>query len=151
MAAIKQIFSLCELPPIGIDSCGFILGEFIGKGAYREVYNFPFKSNTVIKVAKDSYANILEWEIWKSVKGTPNEKWFCPCLYMSREGYFLIQPKCKPLKDSDKLPKNLPAFFDDVRRNNWGWYKGNLVCFDYQFIQKGIDYAMNVRVKNILK
>ena len=133
-----------ERPFLGMEALRFLLGDKIGSGQFRAVYSFDFIPNSVIKVCtKESPANIIEMEVWKLAKGTTYEKWFAPCLYISPEGSFLIQKKCKPIPESGKLPKNIPSFFADVKRANWGYIGKQLVCHDYQFIIRALDIAMN--------
>lgn len=144
MQRFKEIAFVSERPFMTMDLLRFCFGNKIGEGAYRAVYDFDFKKGTVIKVATDERANIIEWNIWQACKSVPAyRKWLAPCIDISPCGHYLIQKKIKPVRPSDKLPKQLPTFFDDIKRNNWGWLAGKLVCHDYQFLERIIDISFN--------
>lgn len=112
--------------------CYLICGSYIGSGAYRKVYRNRIDAKSVIKIEEDSaqFSNIKEWEMWNQCMYGPLKKWFAPCLSISPSGQVLIQAKTTPCSPRD-LPKKVPAFFTDLKCENWGWYKGNVVCHDY--------------------
>lgn len=132
------------------DLLRFCLGDFIGSGDYRMVFEWSFKPNTVVKYcdAEDCQANWTEYSIWESVKGTKNEKWFCPVLGISPCGRFLLMKKAKPIKATDKFPKKIPNFFTDTHTGNFGWIGKRLVCTDYQFIHRALDISFNTKMRN---
>lgn len=121
----------------------FCIGNFLGGGAFRSVYDFPLIPNTVIKVCNDlHFANVVEWEIWQKAKDQKYRKWFAPCLYISPEGRFLIQRKVKTLPDNFKQKMKLPQFFTDIKMDNFGLIGKQVVCHDYHLLTRGLDYSM---------
>jgi hypothetical protein len=54
-----------------------------------------------------------------------------PCTLISDNGIILLQKRTKPVPDSFKLPRRIPSILDDLKRDNWGLYKGKIVCTDY--------------------
>jgi hypothetical protein len=140
----KEISYMAERPFFSMDLLRLTLGDKIGEGAYRAVYNFEFKKNTVIKVASDERANVIEYHIWRACSKIPyQKKWLAPCYYISPCGHFLVQHKVRPLTDKDKLPKELPSFFSDIKKGNWGFIGKRLVCHDYQFLSRLVDLSFN--------
>lgn len=78
------------------------------------------------------FANVLEMKFWSDNQyHAPIAKWLAPCDYLSPDGLILLQRKCEALRESDKLPDKLPSFLTDVKRDNYGWLDGRIVCFDY--------------------
>ncbi len=146
VARFLDIINVSDYPFHSIDLMRMLLGTKIGDGMFRAVFECDLIPNTVIKVSNcETPANTIEFSVWQSVKSTPHAKWFAPCLHLSPEGNFLIQRKCRPLTDKDKLPKNIPGFFTDIKRENWGFIGKQLVCHDYQFLDRAIDIAMDTR------
>ena len=127
------------------DLLRFCLGDFLMSGEYRTVFDWNLKPNTVVKYChtEDCQSNWTEYSIWESVKGTKNEKWFCPIIGISPCGRFLLMKKTKAIKLTDKLPKKLPNFFSDIHIGNFGWIGKQLVCIDYQFIERALDLSFN--------
>jgi hypothetical protein len=146
---------LAERPFISLDLirmvCGDQLsggGSRLGGGASRAVYEFDLMPRTVIKITTDPASNMNEWELWKAVKKVPvYAKWFAPCLYISPTGHFLLQKKVRKITKRDKLPKTLPALFTDVKTSNWGFIGKQLVCHDYQHLERAVDTGMNATLK----
>ena len=114
------------------DFASLILGERLGGGVARDVYalNTAQSGTTIIKFedVAGSFQNIIEWSIWGDVVNTKWEKWFAPCCEISSTGVCLIQRRTTPL---EMLPKRVPSFFTDLKRDNWGEYEGRPVCHDY--------------------
>jgi hypothetical protein len=121
-------------------TCDFfhlICSERLGKGVAREVYRSAFDPTMVFKFEKDagSFQNIMEWETWQNVKFTADLKndyaqYFAPCLGISPCGTILAQRYARPLQD-EELPKELPAFFTDIKKSNFGILNNKVVCVDY--------------------
>ncbi len=111
---------------------GMILfGKYVGKGASRTTYVCNLDETKVIKVEqRPAYQNIVEWELWTRIQNTPLSQFFAPCRQMSTGGVYLIQEKCEPLPATVRKIR-VPAIIRDVRRSNFGVYKGRVVCFDY--------------------
>lgn len=139
-----DIVEISQEPFIAQDLACMVLADKIAEGGFRKVFDFDIIPGTVVKYNPDKEANILEWNVWKSSNGTAWRKWLAPCLYMSPGGYFLIQKKVRPLKDTDKLPRSIPNAFEDIKRENWGFIGKSFVCHEYQFIDRALDIAMNV-------
>jgi hypothetical protein len=111
-----------------------MIGERLGQGLYRDVYEFTYNDSYVIKIetGECSFANILEWEVWQSVRYNKKiSHWFAPCYKISPRGQFLIQQKTSQINTRHILPKNIPSFFDDLHMGNWGLIEGKWVCHDY--------------------
>lgn len=84
------------------------------------------------------YANWSERKFCKDFKNAKYKgnlyKYVAPSFYCSLFGLFQIQAKCKPmLKDLTNHQKKIyfPLCGTDNKKENFGWYKNNLVCLDY--------------------
>ena len=132
MNRIDVYNKIFDNPIITFDIFNSFLGDFLGSGYSRYVFESNADSKSVIKIDHNSRgSNFMEWEVWNTVKDTKFAKWFAPCTYLSPDGKLLIQKKVKELISSDRLPKQLPSFFHDVRPDNFGMLNGKVVCFDY--------------------
>lgn len=115
------------------------------KGVTRIVFIF---SNFVIKIPNFSnchqhflqgcYANWSERQFCKSFKDIePKENFIwkvAPSYFCSWFGLLQIQAKCEP--KLEHLTKEEMEFYKDVsgtdnKKENFGWYKGRIVCLDY--------------------
>lgn len=114
------------------DLRSIVLGDLIGEGSARKVYQLNLNAQFVIKVEElaKSFQNVCEWEMWKYVEDTPLAKWFAPCVKISNSGIFLVQYKVDPIRISEQ-PRKLPWFLCDIKRENFGLLNGKLVCCDY--------------------
>lgn len=118
----------------------------IGDGSTRKVFKSSLVPNTVFKFETTSqrFQNILEWETWEIVKTYKHKLWFAPCLRISDCGTILVQAFCRDLEDNE-LPEEIPSFFADIKRENFGMYEGHVVCRDYGntfLIDKGLNNKM---------
>lgn len=132
----KRKLSYIDDPKVTLEIFDCILGEFIGSGCFREVYQHPHYKDYVVKIETgNTRENCLEWDVWRSVQFTENAKWFAPCTYISDNGIILIQKKVKVLwdKPQSKIPDKIPWFFTDIKSDNFGWIGNQLVCHDYSF------------------
>lgn len=115
----------------------FMLGEYLGGGEHRAVYETGTTGELVCKVerpsAKAAFCNVTEWNVWNHLAESDAGNWLAPCCSISRQGSFLIQMRCKPITP-DKIPTRVPWFFSDVHEKNWGLYQGRPVLFDYGFL-----------------
>jgi hypothetical protein len=83
------------------------------------------------EVGSGDFNNVAEWDIWSNLKDHPKlGKWLAPCIAISPCGSILLQRYAGPLPDN-KLPKKVPAFFTDIKSDNWGLINGRPVCRDY--------------------
>lgn len=132
------------------DLVRFCLGDFIGKGGSRTVFDWKLKPNTVVKFCHDDdcQPNWTEYSIWQSIKDTKNAKWFCPVIDISPCGRFLLMEKAREITVDDKLPKKLPNFFTDIHTGNFGYLGDKLVCTDYQFISRALDLSFNTNMRD---
>lgn len=122
-----------DLPEDTLETCGpeLSLDPRIGCGMTRSVFPITTMPGYVAKIEenpKDHFQNVIEWETWNRMKGTSVEKWFAPCHSISADGRILIMARTKR---PESLPKRVPAFFTDLKAENWGVYKNRLVCHDY--------------------
>lgn len=118
-------------PVIRADFISIFLGSLIDTGLSRTVYGCRMDNSLVIKIEQDDYykQNVAEWLIWDHV--AHNEKysrWFAPCEWLSPNGRVLLQKRTFPI---ETLPKRLPPYLGDQKPENFGLYKGRVVCHDY--------------------
>lgn len=138
------------------DFIGLFLGDKLGEGTARSVYEFIGQPGLVIKVETTaaSFQNIAEWEAWQEVKDTHWGKWFAPCRRISPCGMVLIQERTMPLAVDTKgneFPRDIPNFFTDLKPCNFGKIKGQFVCHDYalnHFRRQGLNSARMRKTKN---
>ena len=126
-----------------------MIGTFIGEGIARKVYHCRLNIEYVCKIETKahSFQNVSEWETWLWVRGNKYlEPWFAPCFHISGGGTVLIQRYCEPLRDAD-LPKQLPSFLCDLKRENFGMLNGRIVCCDYGTSHSSIRVASRKLVK----
>lgn len=125
---------LVDLPHlVQLDLNDLFIGDYISRGEYRSVYACGLDPSLVVKIEpRDTkrFCNQIEWGTWKEAEaGYPEiAKWLAPCKSISAQGSVLLQARTKPIK---KLPKELPDIFADVKLENFGLYKGRIVCHDY--------------------
>lgn len=143
----EVISHIAQYPFFSEDLARFVLGDYIGNGAYRWV--FAYGRDKVIKLTHDTEANHKEYAVWQSVKETKFAKWFAPCIDISPAGQFLIQKKARKIRDNDKLPKFIPDFFTDLKRDNFGFIGKQFVCVDYQFIDRAIDASFYSQMRKL--
>jgi hypothetical protein len=130
--AIDMLVALPELQYAAKEIIGFFLGDEIGSGGSRRVYEHPFDETKVIKVAvAGKLENVYEWMIWCDANKA-QRKWLARCHFLSKHGMVLIQERAQPLPQDYKLPKKLPSFINkDTKPHNFGLIDGRLVCVDY--------------------
>lgn len=109
-----------------------VCGRRLGSGMTREVFEYAPCENLVIKFESESghFQNVAEWQVWNRIRETKHAKWFAPCHMISHCGRILIQHYAKPLA-AICLPTEVPAFFTDLKPDNWGSIKGQPVAVDY--------------------
>jgi hypothetical protein len=119
---------------ISRDLAALVLGRKLGEGGFRRVYTCLLDDDLVVKVEEGSrsFANAFEWETWHRARGTPLARWLAPCWAISPCGSILLQYRTARL---EREPKRVPSLFKDRKWNNWGRYKGRLVCHDYGLIE----------------
>jgi len=108
-----------------------LFGEALGAGIHRKVGVYKLDPTLVIKCAVETpNINVLEDEVWQTVKRTSIAKWFAPCIDISPCGMFLLQKRVE-VKPKSEYPKYVPSFFGDLKYKNYGWLDGKFVCVDY--------------------
>ena len=121
-------------------------GNLLGYGISRDVYSYGTDNKFVIKFEKEgNFQNVNEWEVWNRVKDTEWSKWFAPVENISPCGRILIQARTRPFASDRQIPKKIPAFFTDVKTDNWGMLKGHPVCHDFGYhllMEKGMSNKM---------
>lgn len=138
---------------LGAELFDHVVGDMLGEGVDRTVFEYMPDKTCVIKfsVRRGGFQNINEWDLWtqhKAGKGTSTCKWLAPCVSISHSGNVLIQKRTKPVPFTWKLPNTVPNILTaDMKRENWGIYKGRLVCHDYGR-HNAVFYASKVRVNS---
>jgi len=114
------------------DFSDFFVGDQIGKGTERLVYEFRLNKDLVIKIdTGGNFANVSEWDVWNNVKDDKVlSQFLAPCRNISSCGRILLQERTKPVILND-VPLEIPDFFSDVKIQNWGWLNKRVVCHDY--------------------
>lgn len=112
------------------DAFHLLCGDRLGYGMSRSVFACTLHRNCVVKVEEGAgqFQNVVEWETWRRVEGTPFAKWFAPCMWISPNGSVLIMARTTP---APEYPERMPAFLSDFKRTNYGMHEGRLVCHDY--------------------
>ena len=128
MIAARKLFK----GTTAVDLFRLVVGERIGGGISREVYEFRPNNDLIIKFDTNSrsFQNVSEWETWGWVRGTRMARWFAPCVQISPCGTVLLQRRCEPLQKK-QIPRKLPAFLCDFKPENFGLLEGKVVCLDY--------------------
>lgn len=127
---------LYNLPPDCMREVMHLLigrGERLGSGIARTVYRLPHDRTKVIKIENGDghFQNVTEWKMWDdSQHCAALAKWLAPCHYISCNGNFLIQTYAHDL-GLNEIPKKLPAFLTDHKRENFGKIGKQVVCRDY--------------------
>lgn len=113
------------------DLTDFFIGDSIGHGCSRSVYEYRIDPRFVVKIDRTNlFNNVAEWDIWHSLKDTEHGKFLAPCLSISSCGRVMLQRRTRPVKFA-QLPKEIPSFFFDTKLQNWGKLGKNIVCHDY--------------------
>lgn len=124
-----------------------IVGKKLGEGSCRTVYECALDKTHVIKFEEGAqrFQNVMEWQVWDRVQWVKGiGPWFCPLVAISPCGTILIQKKAEDLRPNE-LPKRVPAFFTDLKLENWGRYQGRPVIRDYGvhlLMERGMTSAM---------
>ncbi len=114
------------------DIWSLICGKKLGRGIGRKVYEYLPDPTLAIKIEDraGSFQNVAELQIWQAVRGTEFAKWFAPVEQISASGTALLMRRTEPVRRAD-LPDRLPAFFTDLKQENFGMLDGRLVVHDY--------------------
>lgn len=113
------------------DLWSLFIGDKIGSGMYRDVYECRPNSSLVVKVEKEhTFCNVREWTTWSDLESSKWADWLAPCICISNNGKFLLQSRADGILNKT-LPDKIPDFLDDTHSANWGVFEKRLVCFDY--------------------
>lgn len=128
------------------DLSRLVLGDALGSGQYRQVFEWLPDPSLVAKVEDGAgcFTNILEEQVWRRVRDTEFAEWFAPVVSISDTGILSLQRRTEPVSRCD-LPKRVPAFFADLKLSNWGRFEGRVVCHDYgihMMLEKGMTKRM---------
>lgn len=147
---VKDIIDLFDNADIMMAYHYLLCGDLIDEGNSRIVYECDYDKSCVVKIHKDTEFlpsdNILEWELWHMIKDMTNDvpKWFAPCVRISDNGRILIQKKTTPLSDKQwNSLEQIPTYLSDIKRSNFGMYKGHICMHDYAFTL----YRLNISNK----
>lgn len=120
------------------DLFNLVCGKCLGEGIHRKVFECRIAPQYVVKVEDDGsnfwryFANVKEMNFWSDHASYEKvSKWLAPCDYLSPDGRILLQKRCENVTQAFELPKEMPSFLSDLKRENFGWYEGRLVCMDY--------------------
>lgn len=126
------------------DIADYLLDDELGVGLQRRVFKKYQSNDSVIKLEANPCQNITEYEVWDKVKDTEFAKWFAPVLGISEYGHLLEMVRTRPVR-IEEMPQKIPAFFTDMKIENWGMLDGRIVCHDYGIhllIEKGLTKRM---------
>lgn len=123
-----------------------VLDDMIAEGQFRCVYPWLPNKDWVCKIEPTaaSFSNVQEWDVWQRVKETKLAQWFAPVHQISGCGVIILQSRTKPV-EAHELPKQVPAFFTDLKAANWGRLGKRIVCHDYGnnlLMEKGMTSRM---------
>lgn len=122
----------------------FLLGDVIGEGMSRTVYQHPTDESKVIKVENNAhhFQNVKEWMIWNEFYHEKDvSHWLAPCHAISDSGTFLIMDKAIDLSPNKKIEK-LPFFLTDHKRENFGMIGRRIVCRDYGLVVPALETTL---------
>lgn len=120
------------------DGLTLFAGANLGSGITRDVYECALDVTCIVKCERNGgnirFQNVNEWRTWQAVKDCKGiAKWFAPCEAISYAGLWLVQKRTQPISLDEikrRLPR-VPAFFLDLKAENWGTFEGRIVCHDY--------------------
>lgn len=147
---ISEAATLLALQDVSVELIISLLGEKIGAGVYRSVYAYNLDNRYVVKVEPlNTESNMSEYIVWKEVQNlTGNlawvKEWFSPILWCSPNGKILVQRRTQE-RPNKKRPEKVPAFFFDVKQDNFGWIGNKLVCHDYGILYGLISYSKKMK------
>lgn len=151
MAEIERRLALRDLSATAMaELVHLLVGKRISHGVHRQVFGVHGRDDVVIKIedAHKSFHNVREWETWLEVKDTARAGWFAPCVDISPCGVILMQQRVRicGAYDIAQLPRQVPACFNDLKIENWGYLGKELKCVDYSGACNFLVNAKKMRV-----
>lgn len=114
----------------GITRIVFVFSKFVIK-----IPNFTYSMQHFLQ---GCYANWSERQYYKTHKGADYEhnmvEYVSPSYWCSWFGLIQIQARCEPMLECltpEQQEFYKPLCSTDNKKENFGWYKGRLVCLDY--------------------
>jgi hypothetical protein len=107
--SIEEVCNITHLQDVNTDLITTLLGNKLGQGRYRAVYQHNWDDKWVIKVEPNSTnCNLTEYLLWDEVRGLCNnlewvKEWFAPILWMSPNGKILCMQKTSEKPKNKKL------------------------------------------------
>ena len=135
--------------PVQNEMNDLFVGKEIARGTYRTVFQNALNDDLVVKIdtgTSKTFCNVIEWEMWHELKKSKWAQWLAPCVAISYSGSVLIQKKTTPLR---RMPLRLPSFFSDVKSENFGMYRGRVVCHDYGNNSVFVLVKKNIRMMRV--
>lgn len=132
---------------LGRDLARLLIGDMIGRGQFRQVFAHAFDKRKVVKIENGyaSFSNVRESDIWKAVEDVKEHaRWFAPVYQISGAGCVLVMARTQPVTRKE-LPDKVPAYFTDLKPENWGKWRGRVVCHDYgnhRLLEQGMTSRM---------
>lgn len=117
-------------PSILRDLASFVCADSLGSGLSRLVFVYRPNPKWVIKIEEKGFQNVLEQYVWSRVSETEFKQWFAPIIDVSPLGTVILMERTRPARP-EEYPEKVPAFFTDLKRTNWGFLDGRMVCHDY--------------------
>lgn len=134
MAGLDKVTLAADFD-FAMEMIDLLLGDYIGGGESRDVYDAAIYDNCVakIEITKPCINNIKEYLVWSFFANTVYAEWFAPCIELTCNGRILIQKKVEPITDANKklIPEYIPDIITDVKFENCGFLDGHFVFFDY--------------------
>ena len=115
--------------------CGITRIVFLLKNFVIKIPNYNYSHSHFLQ---GCYANWSERKYYKEFSKADYEenkvRYVAPSYWCSWFGLIQVQAKCEPmLEDLTEEEKEIyyPLSGSDNKKENFGWYKGRLVCLDY--------------------
>lgn len=124
------------------------VGEQLGRGVARKTFLLRHDPSLVCKIESkaQSFQNVSEWETWLWLSPGKKSEWLAPCVAISACGSMLLQKRTQPVRQ-EELPKMVPDFLTDLKRENFGMLDGRIVCHDYGTVMSKLREASSRKVR----
>lgn len=129
--------------PLKNSILSLFVGDKIGSGASRDVYEIAHDPSIVMKVERSArtFHNQTEFLIWQEMKDWPIADWFAPCIDIDSYGNVLLQRRTEGFESEREFRAAItrtrggyiPKVFDDIHFANFGILDGRVTCHDYGY------------------